>query len=264
VSVNQITIIPTNEATIKTVNDIGKQECQPEGIEFSDLNGRITLQDFADNDNDEDSNASDDEEEGSVGNNDPDSQEDYFQTPIQQHNSSVDNNNEAAATVIDIRTRNNPVVTLSNAIIPENQEGDKRKKKNSDDDESVLLDDDVDTSPPTVGGLKPITGSTVDENDDSNSINEKAMPKELDSDLGPYWTLAQSSQAYVLSTITSCSNIEASKSTPQYGFNRGLKEFGTLGYEATVNELDDNLLGMGAVNRIPVIRYFGGTRYIFY
>jgi hypothetical protein len=34
---------------------------------------------------------------------------------------------------------------------------------------------------------------------------------------------------------------------PQYGFNRGLKEFGELGYEATVKELDDNLLGMGAV-----------------
>jgi hypothetical protein len=71
----------------------------------------------------------------------------------------------------------------------------------------------------------------------------KNVLKELDSDLGPLWTLAQSSQAYVLSTITSYSNIEASKSTPQYGFNRGLKEFGTLGYEATAKELDDNLLG---------------------
>jgi hypothetical protein len=72
----------------------------------------------------------------------------------------------------------------------------------------------------------------------------------LDSDLGPYWTLTQSSQAYVLSTIASYSNIEASKSTPQYGFNRGLKEFGTVGYEATVKELDDNLLGMGAVKML--------------
>jgi hypothetical protein len=59
VSINRVTIIPTSEATIKTINDIGEQESQPEGIEFSDLNGRITLQDFADNDNDDDSNASD-------------------------------------------------------------------------------------------------------------------------------------------------------------------------------------------------------------
>jgi len=54
----------------------------------------------------------------------------------------------------------------------------------------------------------------------------------------------------VLNTITSYSNIEASKSTPQYGFNRGLKEFGELGYQATVKELDDNLLGMGAVRML--------------
>jgi hypothetical protein len=62
--------------------------------------------------------------------------------------------------------------------------------------------------------------------------------------------LAQSSQAYVLNTIGTFNNIEASKSTPQYGFNRGLKEFGALGYEATVKELDDNLLGMGAVKML--------------
>jgi hypothetical protein len=61
VSVNRVTIIPTTEATIKTVNDIGEQEDQPEGIHFSDMHGRITLQDFAANDNDDDSNATDDD-----------------------------------------------------------------------------------------------------------------------------------------------------------------------------------------------------------
>jgi hypothetical protein len=54
----------------------------------------------------------------------------------------------------------------------------------------------------------------------------------------------------VLNTISSYNSIEASKSTPQYGFNRGLKEFGQLGYEATVKELVDNLLGMGAVRML--------------
>jgi hypothetical protein len=34
------------------------------------------------------------------------------------------------------------------------------------------------------------------------------------------------------------------------GSNWGLKEFGALGYEATVKELDDNLLGMGAVKML--------------
>jgi hypothetical protein len=88
---------------------------------------------------------------------------------------------------------------------------------------------------------------TGDNSGDANDIEEESTPRELESDLGPYWTLAQSTYSYVLNTITSYSNIEASKLTPQYSFNRGLKEFGTLGYEATVKELDDSLLGMGAV-----------------
>jgi hypothetical protein len=95
---------------------------------------------------------------------------------------------------------------------------------------------------------------TIDDTDvkDDNIVvdNELATPHELEPDLGPYWTLTNSSKAYVLSTITSYSNIEASKSTPQYGFNRGLKEFGELGYQATVQELDDNLLGMGAARML--------------
>jgi hypothetical protein len=43
VSVNRITPIPTTEATIETVNNIGEQEGQPEGIQFSDINGNVTL-----------------------------------------------------------------------------------------------------------------------------------------------------------------------------------------------------------------------------
>jgi hypothetical protein len=134
ISVNRVTIIPTSEATIKTINDIGENKNQPEGIEFSDMHGRITQEDFAANDNDDgDSNASDDDfeideeykdelkndillekQEGIVGNDDPDSQEDYFQNPIQQHN----NNNKPPPEILDNPTRsgdgNNPVVALAN------------------------------------------------------------------------------------------------------------------------------------------------------
>jgi hypothetical protein len=53
-----------------------------------------------------------------------------------------------------------------------------------------------------------------------------------------------------MNTIATYNNIEAPKSTPQYGFNKGLKEFGSSGYEATVKELDDNLFGMGAVQML--------------
>jgi hypothetical protein len=61
VSVNRVTTIPTSKSNIQTVNDIGEQEGQPEGIQFSNLNGEVTLQDFAEKDSDEDSNASDDD-----------------------------------------------------------------------------------------------------------------------------------------------------------------------------------------------------------
>jgi hypothetical protein len=161
VSVYRVTVIPTSEATIKTVNDIGEHESQPEGIEFSDLNGRITLQDFADNDNDEDSNASDEDvkidedyrdkvadeialeiEDGSVGNDDPDLQEDNFHTPIQQHNNDVFNNNEPISEVIPKSKRGlNPIVTLSNATIPK---GWNKGRKNKLDDEHISINEDLD------------------------------------------------------------------------------------------------------------------------
>jgi hypothetical protein len=271
VSVNRITPIPTTEATIETVNNIGEQEGQPEGIQFSDINGNVTLQDFAENDNDEDSNASDDDftldeeyqeevnneialdrEEGSVGNDDPDSQEDYFQTPIQQHNTNVDNNNEPASVIISRNRRGNgpqPVVALNSAITSEIQKCGKQKKKNIEQD-TIIEEDLVEDEAVTGESTKPIASADDVDTTDDNTNTDPSIPHELESDLGPYWTLAHSCHAYVLNTITSYSNIEASKSTPQYGFNRGLKEFGELGYEATVKELDDNLLGMGAVRML--------------
>jgi hypothetical protein len=224
------------------------------------------------NDNDEDSNAADEDfkidedykdkvadeialevEDGSVGNNDPDLQEDYFQTPIQQHNNDVLNNNEPISEIIPRSSRgNDPVVTLSNTTIhTEKQECGKQKKKKAGDEitsmEENLEDYNISNPNNTKVGVSEREDAQCD---NIEHENDDTTPKELESDLGPYWTLAQSTHAYVLSTITSYSSIEASKSTPQYGFNRGLKEFGTPGYEATVKELDDNLLGMGAVRML--------------
>ena len=45
--------------------------------------------------------------------------------------------------------------------------------------------------------------------------------------------------------------IEASKSTPQYGFRKGLKLFGNEGYQAAKNELETNLLGGGCIDMLP-------------
>ena len=44
--------------------------------------------------------------------------------------------------------------------------------------------------------------------------------------------------------------IEALKSTPQYGLRTGLKLFGNEGYQATKNKLENNLLGIGYIDML--------------
>ena len=44
--------------------------------------------------------------------------------------------------------------------------------------------------------------------------------------------------------------IEASKSTSQYGFRKGLKLFGDEGYQAAKDELETNLLGRGCIDML--------------
>ena len=42
----------------------------------------------------------------------------------------------------------------------------------------------------------------------------------------------------------------ASKSTPQYGFRKGLKLFGDEGYQAAKDKLEANLLGRGCIDML--------------
>ena len=45
-------------------------------------------------------------------------------------------------------------------------------------------------------------------------------------------------------------NFEATLSTPQYGFEKGLKEFKELGYVATIKELDKNLIVKNVIDML--------------
>ena len=45
--------------------------------------------------------------------------------------------------------------------------------------------------------------------------------------------------------------IEASLSTPQYRFRRGLQLLGDEGYQAALKELDKNLVGRGCIKVLP-------------
>jgi hypothetical protein len=120
----------------------------------------------------------------------------------------------------------------------------RKKKRFIVEEGAALIEEDLEDDLPIPSNT---TTDEVQVCSDTTGDVKSDIPNELESNLGLYWTLVQSCQAYVLNTITSYNNIEVLRSTSQYGFNRGLKEFGELGYEATVKELDDNLLGRGAV-----------------
>jgi hypothetical protein len=106
-----------------------------------------------------------------------------------------------------------------------------------------------DTDPAANSGVR----DNVDDNSSPNSGVNDDSPTGLNNSFNPdgHWGInAHSTCEYVLNTIASFTNFEASKSTPQYGFNRGMKEFGELRFEATMKELDDNLIGMDAVRML--------------
>ena len=51
--------------------------------------------------------------------------------------------------------------------------------------------------------------------------------------------------------INNYSNLEATLSTPQYGFQKGMQVLKEKGYTATVNELDKNLIGRNVIEMLP-------------
>ena len=65
---------------------------------------------------------------------------------------------------------------------------------------------------------------------------------------GDYWGHGQS---FVLSVISQYGNLDATlQSTPQYGFQKGMKEFRDEGYDATIKELDENLIGKNVIDML--------------
>jgi hypothetical protein len=96
---------------------------------------------------------------------------------------------------------------------------------------------DPDPSPDPDPGVGVNVG---DDSSPNSGVNDDNKPAGLDNSFIPdgYWGInAHSTSEYVLNTIASFTNFEPSKSSPQYGFNRGMKEFGELGFDATMKEL---------------------------
>ena len=55
----------------------------------------------------------------------------------------------------------------------------------------------------------------------------------------------------VVSLIQDYGNLEATLSTPQYGFQKEMKVFKEKDYTAIVNELDKNLIGRTVIDMLP-------------
>jgi hypothetical protein len=298
VSVNRVTAITPTADHIKLVEDIAESENHPEGLEFANINGKVTLDDFIEGINDDDSNASDDDfvhdeeyqkqfnEETRLEKNEglavDKDQADAFGNDLQQL--VQDPTNRPALKNTRLRPRiNGRVVALSHEIQEcestvdkmKKKKRKKKKKKNNvsfnsgipteseqevDDKETRFFDAMSDhpsvpapePNPDPDPSPNPDPGVWVNMGDDSspNSGVNDNKPAGLGNSFNPngYWGInAHSTCKYVLNFIASFTNFEPSKSTPQYGFNRGMKEFGELGFDATMKELDDNLIGMGAV-----------------
>ena len=143
-----------------------------------------------------------------------------------------------------------------------------KKKKNS-----IKPDDDGDNDGDSDDNYNDVDDNTTksgvnDDNHESNETNKtyeraKLRSNELNSIIedtenldGKYWandTLEFKTDLYMSSAITTYNNIDglhSLRSTPQYGFNRSMKEFGQAGYNATVSELSDKLFGMDAVEML--------------
>ena len=54
----------------------------------------------------------------------------------------------------------------------------------------------------------------------------------------------------VIATYSNVDGLHGLRSTPQYGFNIGISKFGKAGYDATVSELSNNLIGINAVKML--------------
>ena len=87
------------------------------------------------------------------------------------------------------------------------------------------------------------------------SFDHNNTPANIISDFGTatYWNNINKTKSYITAAIRNFSRTDLGGlvSTPQYFFDRGIQIFGKSGYDATMKELRDNLIGMEAIEALP-------------
>jgi hypothetical protein len=267
-SAGRVTPLPMPQRVTDRINAMGLHDKQPEDIVIGDRNDQQTVNDFnvglEENEEDDDDDATDesfdpikDKDIEQAGDHDVDdyaeeeAQHDYFPNNHDDDESSIESEEAGVP-----GGNNND----NNDDDPMLEDLDELDNNNNNDNEDNNVTDDESNEEYIVEDVDEYDDDDDDDDDDDNSNNANEPPRGLDNTLdGPHWSNCIHTQ-YCMSVISGYGNLEATLSTPQYGFQKGLKMFGEGGYKATIKELDANLIGR---NVIDMLSPEGITRDIF-
>ena len=261
-------LIPMPEDVIDVINTLGEQEGVPDGVQFLDVHGKATLMELypADKDDDdshvsdvdyeeesdfdkesliiddgvEDDMSDDSNEDDDVHPSDDDDDQLENEQYIVQHEEEdlIQDDDEGVHTNnMSTNENNQEDQDGNNNINPANQNRDNQRKRQRHRNNRTR-------------------GEQTNEN---QQPAQNRLMYEVQSKLnGPYWNeqivgammTTNSGETNQAKAMEEYFSMNASKSTPQYGFRKGLELFGEEGHAAAVKELRDNLLGRGCLKML--------------
>ena len=236
--------IPMSNLVIDFINlHAGKEEKNPEGTVYQDMDGLTTVKNYNDDDSepDEDDKSYETSDDSTMeGDHETineqiqgeEDQEQYFNIP---HIMEVNEDNLNEGVLNEEVEEVEEEESMPDAMQIEDVESDDK----SETEEDTITDDVSKT------GVSEEEDTSAGETENASEPEAAPMVRELESDLGAYWN-----DEVVGSVIQNYGNLEATLSTPQYGFQKGLNEFKETGYKATVNELNKNLIGKNVLDML--------------
>ena len=223
--------IPMTNDIIATINEQGRSEGQPDGLIFGDMNNLTTILDLEPS-NEEGEEPEFDDDDASDQSYHP--QEDDDSVPTDDHNMNPNQYEEAG--VDDI---------APDELIVNGDDDPMLEELNVVEEEDI--GDDTSIVEANEGGIDEIDeGSDPGSNPSEEEEEEEDDRPRMQGLDGNYWN-RRGEANYCLSIIKGFGNLEATLSTPQYGFKKGLTVFGGPGYDATIKELDENLIGRDVI-----------------
>ena len=237
---------------IDMVNTLGEEEGVPDGIQFLNIDGRATLMDLYPADEDDDDSrvsdvnyetGSDDDEESLLV--DDDVNDDQVLLDGSEGGDSVNEDEEA---------NDHESYSMLNEddeiLLEDHEEHDQNNP--ADDEERTPEDNVVHQEAQNV----PNNQNAANRNNNNEPTGDKPRLRyEIETELdGDYWTTPIlgamfNTEENEINKADAMKDyfMKASKSTPQYGFRKGLEIFGDDGKEAAMKELKDNLVGRGCL-----------------